>query len=52
MERSLVNTLEIKHLLKSALTKDINNRQVYIRGIQNSYYYEGLYNYDIENLDK
>ncbi|MGF0096422.1 protein adenylyltransferase Fic [Peptoniphilus sp. SGI.035] len=52
MERSPVNTLEIKHLLKSAITKDINSRQVFMRGIQNSYYYEGLYNYNIENLDK
>ena len=50
MERSPVNSLEIKHLLKSSLTKDINSRQVYMRGIQNSYYYEDLYNYDIENL--
>ncbi|CDZ74836.1 Protein involved in cell division [Peptoniphilus sp. ING2-D1G] len=52
MERSPVNSLEIKHLLKSALTDDINNRQVYMRGIQNSYYYENLYNYDIYKLDE
>lgn len=52
MERSPVNSLEIKHLLKSSLTKDIDSRQVYMRGIQNSYYYEDLYSYDIENLNE
>lgn len=52
MERSPINSLEINHLLKSALTKDIDSRQVYMRGIQNSYYYEDLYQYDIENLNK
>lgn len=52
MERSPVNSLEIKHLLKSAITEDIDNRQVYMRGIQTSYYYENLYNYHIDNLDQ
>lgn len=50
MERSPINDLEIKHLLKSSLTKDIDNRQVYMRGIQQSYIYENLYDYDINNL--
>lgn len=50
MERSPVNALELKTLLKSALTKDISSRTVYMRGIQNSYYYEDLNKYDIENL--
>lgn len=50
MERSPVNSLEIKHLLRDALTEDIDSWQVYMRGIQNSYYYEDLYKYDIENL--
>ena len=50
MERSPVNSLEIKHLLRYALTEDIDSKQVYMRGIQNSYYYEDLYKYDIENL--
>ncbi len=50
MERSPVNDLEIKHLLKSSLTKDIDNRQVYINGIQQSYIYENLCDYDINNL--
>ncbi len=52
MERSPVNSLEIKHLLKSAITEDIDNRQVYMRGIQTSYYYENLYNYNVDNLDQ
>lgn len=52
MERSPVNSLEIKHLLKSAITEDIDNRQVYMRGIQTSYYYENLYSYHIDNLDQ
>ncbi|WP_277217857.1 protein adenylyltransferase Fic [Peptoniphilus vaginalis] len=50
MERSPVNSLEIKHLLRDALTEYIDSKQVYMRGIQNSYYYEDLYKYDIENL--
>ncbi|MDR0944031.1 MAG: Fic family protein [Ruminococcus sp.] len=40
MERSPVNSLEIKTLLKSALTSDINNREIFIKGIDQSYYYE------------
>lgn len=41
MERSPVKDLEIKHLLKGALTEKINDREVYIKGIDHSYYYEG-----------
>ena len=41
MERSPVKDLEIKHLLKSALTDDINSREVYMKGVDRSYYYEG-----------
>lgn len=52
MERSPINDLEIKTLLKSALTSDINNREVYMKGIQASYEYEELDNYDIHNLYK
>lgn len=37
MERSPVNSLEIKHLLKNALTNKIQDKQVYMRGIQQSY---------------
>ena len=41
MERSPIKNLEIKELLKNALTSDINNREVYMKGIDASYYYEG-----------
>lgn len=41
MERSPINDLEIKHLLKSALTDQIEDRNVYMKGIDASYYYEG-----------
>ena len=41
MERSPVKSVEIKELLKSALTFDINNREVYMKGIDASYHYEG-----------
>lgn len=52
MERSPVNSLEIKNLLREALTDEIYDRQVYLRGVQESYRYENLEDYDIENLDK
>ena len=41
MERSPVNDLEIRHLLKNALTDKINDRETYMKGIDQSYYYEG-----------
>ena len=41
MERSPVKAVEIKELLRNALTSDINNREVYIKGIDASYHYEG-----------
>lgn len=41
MERSPIKDIEIKHLLKNALTDDINSREVYMKGIDQSYYYEG-----------
>lgn len=41
MERSPVKDIEIKTLLKPALTNDINNREVYMKGIDASYNYEG-----------
>ncbi|MGP1570493.1 MAG: protein adenylyltransferase Fic [Eubacteriales bacterium] len=40
MQRSPVKDLEIKHLLKEALTGDIQNREIYIKGVDASYYYE------------
>ena len=41
MERSPVNDLELKCLLSSNLTSDINNREIIFKGIDQSYYYEG-----------
>ena len=46
MERSVVNDLELRTLLKGKLTKDVNNRDVIFKGIEQSYYYEG---YDPED---
>lgn len=50
MERSPVNDLEIRTLLEGALTDDIDNREVYMRGIQSSYEYEEQTEYDVHNL--
>ena len=52
MERSPVRDTEIKLLLKSALTDDVNNRDVYMKGIDASYHYEGYNTYSVEELDK
>ena len=41
MERSCIKDIEIKHVLKNALTDDIHSREVYMKGIDHSYYYEG-----------
>ena len=50
MERSPIKDVEIKLLLKSALTDQIDNREVYMKGINASYYYEGYSVFKIENL--
>ena len=41
MERSPIKDVEIKVLLKAALTPDVNSREMYMKGIDHSYYYEG-----------
>lgn len=41
MERSPIRDIEIKHLLKQALTDKINDREVFMKGIDHSYFYEG-----------
>ena len=41
MERSPINDLEIRTLLSTNLTDDINNREIIFKGIEQSYYYEG-----------
>lgn len=50
MERSPVRDIEIKYLLKSALTREIHDRQVFMKGIDNSYGYEGYEAYRTEDL--
>ena len=50
MERSPIKNTEIKILLKEALTDKINDREVYMKGIDASYNYEGYNVYKIENL--
>lgn len=52
MERSPVKDTEIKLLLSNALTDDINNRLIYMKGIDASYNYEGYNTYSVEELDK
>ncbi|MCC8097641.1 MAG: Fic family protein [Eubacterium sp.] len=52
MERSPVRDTEIKYVLKKALTMDINNKNIYMKGIDNSYYYEGYNTISIEDLRK
>ena len=50
MERSPVNDLEIKTLLQGALTDAIDDREVYMKGIQSPYAYEGQESYDVHQL--
>lgn len=50
MERSPVKDLEIKHILKQALTDKIDDREVYMKGIDHSYYYEGYSTFKASNL--
>ena len=50
MERSPVKDIEIKHLLKNALTDKIDEREIFMKGINVSYYYEGYDEYDIHKL--
>lgn len=52
MERSPVKDLEIKFLLKAALTDKINDREVYMKGIDASYYYEGYNVFKTEDIKK
>lgn len=50
MERSPIKDIEIKYILKQALTDKINDREIYMKGIDHSYYYEGYAVYKTEEL--
>lgn len=50
MERSPVNDLEIKAVLAEALTDDINNRELFMKGLDHSYYFEGYQLFKSEDL--
>ena len=52
MERSPIKDVEVKVLLKAALTDEINSREVYMKGIDHSYYYEGYTTFKAEDLSK
>ena len=50
MERSPIRDIEIKYILKNALTDEINSREVYMKGIDHSYYYEGYMTFKMDEL--
>ena len=50
MERSPIRDIEIKHVLRQALTDKADDRDIYIKGIDHSYYYEGYIVYKAEEL--
>lgn len=50
MERSPIKDIEIKVLLKNALTNEINSKENFMKGIDHSYYYEGYNNFKTEEL--
>ena len=50
VDRSPIRDIEIKHLLRNALTTEIDSREVYMKGIDHSYYYEGYTTFKTEEL--
>lgn len=50
MERSPIRDIEIKHVLRQALTDKTDDRDIYMKGIDHSYYYEGYIVYKAEEL--
>ena len=50
MERSPVRDIEIKHVLRAALTDQVNSRAMFMKGIDHSYYYEGYTAFQTEKL--
>ena len=51
MKRSPIRDIEIKHVLGIALTSEVNSREVFIKGLDTSYYYEGYATFNSEDLD-
>ena len=51
MKRSVVNDLELKFLLKENLTEDVESRDVFMNGINQSYEYENMRKYDVKELE-
>ena len=51
MERSPIRSIEIKHVLKNALTTAIDDQEVFMKGIDASYYYEGYSVYKTKDLE-
>lgn len=50
MERSPIKDIEIKHILRNALTDEVDSREVFMKGIDHSYYYEGYSTYNTGEL--
>ena len=50
MERSPIRDIEIKHVLRAALTDQVNSREMFMKGIDHSYYYEGYTAFQTERL--
>ncbi|MDQ0221709.1 hypothetical protein [Streptococcus moroccensis] len=50
MERSPIRDIEMKHVLKNALTTETKNRALYMKGADHSYYYEGYNRFQTEEL--
>ena len=50
MERSPIKDIEIKHILRNALTDKINDREMFMKGIDHSYYYEDYTTFKAEDL--
>ena len=50
MERSPIRDIEIKHVLREALTDQVDSREVFLKGIDHSYYYEGYTAFQTEKL--
>lgn len=50
MERSPIRDIEIKHVLRAALTEQVNSREMFMKGIDHSYYYEGYTAFQTEKL--